>query len=162
MGSQKQELATRLLAVPGEVRAAVDGMSDGELRHRPAPGEWSAIEVVGHLVDKMEAWRGRVERLAGAEPGDDVPLPPYDQDADVARNGYQDARLGILLGRLDGACRRFADEVVRVPDDALTRTGHHGEYGEITLVQCVELPLDSIPDHLAQLRAAAASASAPG
>ena len=160
MGDRRTSLATRLLAVPSEVRAAVEGLADGARRHRPAAGEWSAIEVVGHLVDKMEAWRGRVETLAAAGAGDPPPmLLPYDQDADVRRNRYQEAKPGVLLGRLDGACRRFADAVLRAPDHALGRTGVHGEYGPVTLVDCVDLPLASIPDHLAQLKAAAGMAS---
>ncbi len=63
----QSEWAARLRAVPEDFRAALSGADDRALRHRPAPGEWSAVEVVGHIVDKMDAWRERVERIAGEE-----------------------------------------------------------------------------------------------
>ena len=45
--------------------------------------------------------------------------------------------------------------VAGLPAVALDREGVHEEAGPLTLRQCILAPLDSLPGHLAQLRAAA-------
>jgi len=152
MPTEQQTLAERLRAVPAEFQAAVISLDDRALRHRPGDGEWSAIEVLGHIIDKMNAWSSRVERIA-AEPR--PVLLSYDQDAYVRAFKYQEQPLQDMLARLTQACERFANIVERLPDDALDRPGVHQESGLITLRYCITAPLDSLPDHLAQLRAAA-------
>src|SRR5207248_11501811 len=122
---------------------------DRALRIRAAEGEWCAIEVVGHLVDKMHTWRTRVERvLAEEQPF----LPAFDQDAAVRDGDYRRAEREVLLDQLADACRQFATVVEQLPAAALGRTGLHVERGPMTLRECVEAPLDSIPAHLAQVR----------
>jgi hypothetical protein len=152
----QSEWAARLRAVPGDFRTAIAGVDDHTLRHRPAAGEWSAIEVVGHLVDKMGLWRERVERIASEEwPW----LPGYDQDASVRNHAYQQSDPQALLNQLAERCERFAAIVERLPNTALEWQGVHEEQGPLTLRQCIEVPLESLPGHLAQLRAALAGTS---
>lgn len=152
MPGEQHALAERLRAVPADFRAAVITLDDGALRHRPAGGGWSAIEVLGHIIDKMEAWAIRVERIAA----EDRPLlRSYDQDASVRERGYQERPLQELLDKLTRASSHFADVVERLPDAALDREGIHEEAGPMTLRQCILAPLDSLPGHMAQLRSAA-------
>jgi hypothetical protein len=154
MPGEQAALAERLRAVPADFRAAVITLDERALRRRPAAGEWSAIEVLGHIIDKMETWAMRVERIAA----EDRPLlPNYDQDAYVREHGYQERPLQQLLDTLTQASNRFAEIVERLPDAALDREGVHEESGPITLRQCILAPLDSLPGHMAQLRRAAQS-----
>ena len=55
-------LATEIRSVPRRTSRVTQSMTDQELRHRPGVGEWSAIEVVGHLIEKMQTWHERVRR----------------------------------------------------------------------------------------------------
>lgn len=154
MPGEQHALAERLRAVPADFRAAVIALDDGALRHRPAAGEWSAVEVLGHIFDKMEQWGIRVERIASEER---PLLRVYDQDAFVRERGDQERPLQELLDKLTQASDHFADVVERLPAAALDREGIHEEYGPITLRYCILVPLDSLPGHMAQLRAAAQS-----
>ena len=152
MPGEQATLAGRLRAVPADFRAAVITLDDDALRRRPAAGEWSAIEVLGHIIDKMEAWAGRAERIAT----EDRPLiRSYDQDAYVQKHGYQERPLQELLNRLTQASAYFAAVVERLPAAALDREGVHEESGPLTLRQCILAPLDSLPGHMEQLRRAA-------
>jgi uncharacterized damage-inducible protein DinB len=147
--------AARLRALPTQVEAILATADDTALRARPGAGEWSAIEVAGHLVDKMQVWCGRVERIAREE---QPFLPSYDQDSSVREHAYQSADRDALLRALREACERFAALVETLPATALGRGGMHAEMGPITLEQCVWEPLDSAAAHLAQMRAAIAAA----
>ena len=123
------------------------------LRDRPGLGEWSSIEVVGHLVDKLNRWGGRAATVLREE---GATLEPYDQDECVRQGEYQTADLDLVLGRLVQAAERFARMVEPLTEPELQRRARHTEYGTISLRQCVVLPLESVPDHLRQAEAAAA------
>src|ERR1700680_3807021 len=62
MSTEQEQWAVQIHEVPTVFRMAL--LSDGHaIRHHPAAGERSAVEVVGHMIDKMWIWTGRVERL---------------------------------------------------------------------------------------------------
>ena len=150
MSTEQEQWAVQIREVPAVFRMALLG-DDHAIRHRPAAGEWSAVEVVGHMIDKMQIWNSRVERLMV----EDRPvLPGYDQDALVRDHDYLHADPEVLFEHLRQECERFATLVERIPTSALQREGVHEEVGPMTLRQCIEAPLESVPAHLEQLRTA--------
>src|ERR1700726_597634 len=66
-----------------------------DLQRRPAAGEWSVLELVGHLVDAEMVMSGRY-RWAISQ--DKPPLLGYDQDLWVARLRHNDDEPDALLG----------------------------------------------------------------
>ena len=73
MSTEQEQWAAQLREVPATFRMALLS-DDHAIRHRPAEGEWSAIEVVGHMIDKMQIWTSRVVRLMVEE---QPALPEY-------------------------------------------------------------------------------------
>ena len=153
MNTEQEQWAAQFRQIPITFYQAIRTTDDQAIRRRPAFGEWSAIEVLGHMIDKMVHWCNRVERILLEER---PILPGYDQDTEVREHGYQYADPAVLHERLQQRCERFAALVVSFPSSALQREGVHGEYGRMTLRQCIEAPLESAPEHLEQLRAAQA------
>ncbi len=151
MSTEQEKWATQIREIPAIFREALLLNNDDAIRHRPAEGEWSAIEVVGHMIDKMHIWASRVERiLTEVRPT----LPGYDQDALVREHDYEHADPNVLFEHLSQACEHYAAIVERVPTSALEREGMHEEFGSMTIRQCIVATLDSVSPHLAQLRAA--------
>ena len=151
MSTEQEQWAAQIREIPTVFRRALLLSDDPAIRHRPAASEWSAVEVVGHMIDKMQIWTSRVERLMVEER---PALPAYDQDALVREHDYLHADPDVLFEQLRQACERFATLVERTPISALQREGVHEEVGPMTLRRCIELPLESAPEHLEQLRAA--------
>jgi hypothetical protein len=141
-------LANRIAALPARVDAALGSVSPDAVRHRPAPGSWSAIEVTGHLVDKIEIWRSRAVAMIET---DMALLEVQDQDAWVKSRAYQEADLEDVLWSLRRAWIGFAVELEALPTGAMERKGIHPELGTITVRDCIEIPLGSLDDHLRQL-----------
>ena len=152
MQTEQEQFAARLREVPTIFHNALKN-DDRAIRHRPAPEEWSAIEVLGHMIDKMYHWSNRVERILNE---DRPTLLSYDQDAEVRKHNYQSADPVALQRDLQQRCEDFATLIESVPLVAMQREGIHAEYGAMTLRQCIEAPLNSVPEHLEQLRAAQA------
>lgn len=156
MSTIQETWASQLREIPVTFRAALLLHDDHAIRHRPAPGEWSAIEVLGHMVDKMRNWASRTERILMEERPS---LLAYDQDASVREHDYQHADAEALLEQLNRSCEHFAAIVERIPDSALERQGLHSQDGPMTLRYCVEAPLQSVKGHFEQLCAAQMSSS---
>jgi len=157
MDAEQTQWAAQLRETAATFAQALRADDDRVIRHRPAVGEWSAIEVMGHMVDKMRFWSGRVERIWHEERPS---LPGYDQDAWVRDQAYQRGDPADLTARLRQGSEHFASLIAAVPSSALERAGIHAEFGPMTIRQCVQAVLESAPGHLAQLRAAQAAAPA--
>src|SRR2546428_1634011 len=59
---------TALAAAPRAIRRALGRASRLRLTRRPGPDEWSAVQVLGHLLDAEVTLAFRIRKLA-AEPG---------------------------------------------------------------------------------------------
>ena len=83
--------------VAGTTASAVQSLvkeAGSDLHKRPAAGEWSVLELVGHLVDAEIVMSGRY-RWAISQ--DEPPLLGYDQDLWVARLHHNEAQPDELL-----------------------------------------------------------------
>ena len=65
-----------------------------DLRTRPAPAEWSVLELLGHVVDAETVMSGRYRWTVSQ---DEPPLLGYDQDLWVARLRHNDDQPDELL-----------------------------------------------------------------
>ncbi|HEX7195538.1 MAG TPA: DinB family protein [Candidatus Limnocylindria bacterium] len=69
-------IAGLLLASTTTVAAEIGGLG-AAAGWRPAPGEWSANECVGHLIEaERRGFAGRIRRIVDAAHGDRPHLPP--------------------------------------------------------------------------------------
>jgi uncharacterized damage-inducible protein DinB len=59
------ELATHLRAARAGLLKQIEGLTDAQLRQRPADGDWSIIEVLAHLVDVDAHWLVQAEAIRG-------------------------------------------------------------------------------------------------
>jgi hypothetical protein len=158
MDSEQSQWASQLREIPVTFRKALLTEDDRAIRHRPAAGEWSAIEVLGHMIDKLSHGIRRVERVLHEDRPD---IPGYDQDAEVRDHGYQHANPADLHKQLQQQSERFAALVATIPSSALQREGVHAENGPRTLRQFILAPIESAHTHLEQLQAAQQAASTP-
>ena len=151
MQTEQEQFAVQIREVSSTFHNVLRTDDDSAIRRRPAPGEWSAIEVLGHMIDKMYHWANRVERVLN----EDRPrLLAYDQDAEVRTHDYQNADPLALQKTLQQQCEQFALLVASLPSTAFVREGVHSENGVMTLRQCIQAPLNSVPEHLEQLHKA--------
>ena len=79
---------------PRKLGRLIGRASAAKLRKRPAPGKWSAAEILAHLADCEIVMGWRMRQILGA-PG--TPIQPFDQDAWAAAGHYEkrDARKSL-------------------------------------------------------------------
>ena len=146
-----KEMAALLRASMDAIRAESAALSDHAASWHPAPGEWCAKEVIGHIIEaERRGFAGRVrEFLAKDEPA----CVAWDQDA-VARERKDCARpLGALVDELSALRVESVRLVEGLPTAALGRGGQHPKVGRLTIGDVVHEWVHHDRNHLKQLMA---------
>ena len=135
---------------PNKIARAVAGLSKQQLRRRPAPGKWSIVEILGHLVD-TEVVYGYRYRMALSQPG--MPIQAYDQVTwtEALRHRGRNARRAVTQIRTLRDVN--LDLVQSVPRRAWDRYGWHSERGKETVRRTLELIAGHDLNHLDQILA---------
>lgn len=96
------------------------------LRLRPAQGEWSALELIGHILDAELVVSGRYRWILAH---DEPRLLGYDQDRWVGRLGHNQADPAELLDLFAALRRANLALWARTPVEERGRIGLHAERG---------------------------------
>jgi len=119
---------------PDLLRAAVAGLTRGQLLARPVAGRWSTLEVVCHLGDTEQFFADRIKRTLATSRPLLLGVDPVNYPVAVR---YHDRDLEDEL-TLVALTRRQVARVLRlVPAGAWQRTAVHSEGGLVTLRQLV-------------------------
>jgi hypothetical protein len=111
--------------LPQQVAAILD-QAGPDVRTKPAPGEWSVVELLGHLLDAETVMSGRYRWILAH---DEPPILPYDQDLWVDRLRHQDDDPEEMMALLTALRRANLALWARTPRHQRDRVGHHAERG---------------------------------
>ena len=128
-----QDSVEVLAATPRAVREQAGSLPEAVLGRRPAPKEWSAVEVLGHLWDSEIAYSFRARAILAQ----DAPrLIGYDQDAwaTLARPAFAELLDAFAALRLANLAL-----IRRTPETLWDRLGMHEERGPISFRLMTEL-----------------------
>jgi hypothetical protein len=129
------------------VAEALVGAKDEELDARPAPGKWSAREVVHHLGDSEMTAAVRLRMLLAV---DGVTIQGYDQDA-FARRLHYDRPLEASLEAFKAARRSTAELLDLMTEQDWAREGTHTEAGHYGTARWLEIYADHAHKHAEQI-----------
>jgi S-DNA-T family DNA segregation ATPase FtsK/SpoIIIE len=116
---ERAELAPALRA---DARALTSLLSDAadQLRTRPAPNVWSALEYGCHVRDIFEVQRARIELALRV---DHPAFAPMGRDERAVRDRYNEQPLGAVIGALLDQADELASVLEGLDDDGWARTG---------------------------------------
>jgi hypothetical protein len=137
------------------VADALAGASEGQLDARPAPGKWSAREIVHHLADSEMTSAIRLRLLLAA---DGPEIRGYDQDA-FSRRLYYDRPTEASMEAFKAARRTTAEILDRLTDAEWQREGTHSEHGRYTVERWLEIYSAHAHSHAEQIRVAREAAT---
>ena len=152
---QRNEAVTKYKDGYRVVAEALKGASDAELDAHPAPGKWSAREIVHHLADSEMTSAIRLRRLIAE---DKPAIVGYDE-AEYARRLHYDRPIQGSLDAFRLARLTTAEILDRMTDAEWAREGTHTESGHYSVEKWLEIYARHAHDHADQIRRARASAS---
>ena len=132
------------------VSEALVGATDEELDRHPAPGKWSAREIVHHLADSEMTSAIRLRRLLAE---DNPIIAAYDQD-EFARRLYYNRPIEASLDAFKAARVTTAAILERMSEAEWSREGTHTEVGRYTADSWLDIYAVHAHDHAAQIRVA--------
>jgi DinB family protein len=137
------------------VAEALIGATDQDLDARPAPGKWSAREIVHHLADSEMTSAIRLRLLVAT---DHPTIAGYDQD-EFARRLYYDRPIEASIEAFKSARRTTGDILDRLTEAQWSRQGTHSEHGRYTIENWLEIYAAHAHNHADQIRVARAAAA---
>lgn len=119
-----------IAAAPGQLRAAIAGLSDAQLDTRYRPGGWTVRQLVHHVADShMNAYTRF--RLAFTEVN--PVIKPYEESRWAELADARTMPTDVSLSLLDAMHARLVTLLRATPDDSYQRTLSHPENGQMTV-----------------------------
>ncbi len=126
-----------------------------EARHwRPAPGEWSAHEVVCHTADSETNAYTRIRFLVAQ---DDPVIQGYDQEHWVSALDYPALSAASAMAAVEAVRGHTAAFIRRLPEVAWRRAGTHSESGPYSGDDWLHIYSVHLEDHARQIEENVAS-----
>ena len=126
------EVAELLRATGKTIRTELSTMAPDVLRWHPAPGEWCALEVLGHLIEAEE--RGFAGRIRTLLERDGAQLESWDQEQIARERRDCDRNVVDMLAEFWQLRQASAALVERVRPEDLERGGPHPGVGQLRIV----------------------------
>jgi hypothetical protein len=153
------EVARLLEAAAAAIRAELAALPDDVLGWHPAPGEWCAKEVLGHLIEsERRGFAGRIRLIVG---GDEPSLEGWDQ-GEVARARRDCERSAAeLVVEFDALRRDSVGLVAGLRAADLERGGRHPKVGHLRVGDLLHEWVHHDRNHLRQMLANIQAAAWP-
>lgn len=146
----RSELLARYRTGYAAVADALGELSDAELDHSPAPGEWTPRMVAHHLADSEATAFIRLRRLIAEE---DPVIVGYDE-AEFARRLHYDRPIAASLGVLRAVRQASLELLESLGPDEWDRAGTHSDSGRYSVDDWLRIYAGHAHDHAAQIHAA--------
>ena len=137
------------------VAEALAGATAEDLDARPAPGKWTAREVVHHLADSEMTSAIRLRLLLAV---DNPAILGYDQE-EFARRLFYDRPIEASLDAFKASRRTTGEILDCMSEDDWRREGTHTEHGRYTIDRWLEIYSTHAHKHAEQIRVARGSAT---
>jgi len=148
--AEREALIARYESGPARLKAALAKVPPEALQWRPAPGEWSAHEIVVHCADSETNAALRIRYLV-AEP--DPLIVGYDQEEWARRFDYHGHPLEAALLTVEAVRANTAPLLRRLPEGAWAKVGRHTESGSYSADRWLEIYAAHLEEHAAQIEA---------
>lgn len=145
-----------LAAGPRHLALALHDRADEDLARPPAPGEWSAVQALEHLLYSEELLATRIDRLLNEDEPDLAAAaswantPAYDEGSAAA--GRTASAVATRVSELRHAT---VTRLAGLAESDWGRGGNHPEWGRVTVLGQAAYFARHEASHLAQLVAAA-------
>ena len=137
-----------LQETPARLAELVRSQAAEVLRQKPAPGKWSAAEILAHLADAEMVVGFRVRLILG-EPG--VTIQAFDQDEWAKFSHYDQMAAAESLERFTVNRRENVRLLRSLTAEQWQRHGMHSERGPETVEKMVKMWAGHDLNHRAQV-----------
>lgn len=144
-----EDAIAALAQIPETLQRRLAGLSDSQLRHKPAPDTFSMLEQVCHLRDiEVEGYARRLQLLLHEE---HPALPDLNGGVLARERHYNSQDLQPAVQTFIAARHGCLKTLAGVTAAQLKRSGHLHKVGEVTLAKLLELWVGHDREHLREM-----------
>jgi hypothetical protein len=147
---ERAALIARYEAWPTVLRAAFERVPEVARRWRPAPGEWSAHEVIVHCADSETNAHGRIRYLV-AEP--EPLIVGYDEAAWAVVLDYHARPVEPAFAAVVAVRANTVPLLLALPEEAWQRVGRHTQSGAFSAEDWLRVYGVHLHEHADQIAA---------
>ena len=133
---------------PKKLGRLIARASPAKLRKKPAPGKWSAAEIVAHLADCEIVTGWRIRQILGS-PGS--PIQPFDQDSWASAGHYEKRDARKSLEQFRAAREGNLALLKSLTPEQWQQHGMHAERGVETIERIVSMMAGHDLNHTGQV-----------
>ncbi len=155
MTTEVEHLVNAVREAQARLSAALEDITEDQLRRPPAEGEWSVAQVLGHVIEMQPFWMEKAQLMVSQD-NPDVSRTPQEQEQRLwAVAEAKVAPRPELRRRLDEAGTRALGMLQQLLPQDLARLGHRSDGQTTTVRQMVESNLvRHIEEHARQVEEA--------
>ncbi|REE68748.1 DinB family protein [Paenibacillus taihuensis] len=130
------------------LREAIEGLTEKELRFKPAPDQWSIHQILIHVTDSEVSSTSRLKRVLAE---DEPMLNSFDQDAWARNLGYDvlDREQYLLLFKiLRSTMQTILDNL---SDEQSERVGVYPDQQRFTFKELLYYRVEHVRTHITQI-----------
>jgi hypothetical protein len=146
--SEREQRILQYARGPARLRSALALVPDTAVKWRPAPGRWSAHEIVCHCADSELNAAARLRYLVAEK---EPVVLGYDQDHWARVFDYHSHPLETALQTVDAVRANTVPVLHRLDDAQWAREGRHTESGRYTVVDWLRIYSDHVEKHSRQI-----------
>jgi len=145
---EREKLIQQYAEGPRRLRDALANVPEAALKWRPAPGEWSAHEVICHCADSEVNAYARIRYVVAEK---EPVIQGYDQEVWARTFDYHALPLDAALATVD-AVRATTAALLRTLRDAdCAKKGTHSESGPYGAEPWLAIYADHLENHARQI-----------
>jgi hypothetical protein len=156
---ERERLIEQYAAGPARLRAAFAAVPADARTWRPAPGEWSAHEVVCHCADSETNAAARIRYLAAEK---EPVILGYDESVWARELDYHGHPLDVAFATVDAVRAHTTAPIRRLPDRAWAKEGRHTESGHYTAEDWLRIYAEHLEIHARQIESNVAAWQSSG
>ena len=146
--AERTALIDRYERGPALLKAALAKFPSEALQWRPAPGKWSAHEVIVHCADSETNAHGRIRYLLAEEK---PVIQGYDQDRWAKVFDYHQLPIATALATVEAVRANTVPLLRRTSEAAWARMGTHTESGAFGAEDWLRSYAEHLEKHTGQL-----------
>lgn len=126
-----KQFAALLRVMPAVLQRELDALPAELTRFRPAPGEWSINEVIGHIIEaEQHGFAGRIQQILAEE---QHICQTWDPNQVAEARGDTDKAVAELWQTFAALREKSVTLVLTLQPEQLARSGQHPSVGELSI-----------------------------
>ena len=146
--ADRAALIERYARGPALLKAALKKVPAEAMQWRPAPGKWSAHEVIVHCADSETNAYARIRYLLAEE---QPVIQGYDQDRWAKALDYHTLPVDVALATVEAVRANTVPVLKRMSERDWQRVGTHSESGRYLAEDWLKIYAEHLEKHTGQL-----------